>query len=441
LTSDPIHDEACEGIDAMSQASLSNQTTTDTSAILSYPGFLRRCLASATNGSLLFYTWMTVLTAVALVGANAWANQVAAGMIVTHMTDHVSWGLYIANFTFCVGLAAGGVMMVIPAYLYDDEEMHKVVIIGEAVAIAAIVMCTLSVLVDLGRPDRFWHMIPGIGRFNWPVSMLTWDVIVLNGYLLINLHIVGYLLYMRYLGRRPDPRWYVPFVFLSIIWAISIHTVTAFLYCGLGGRPFWNTALLAPRFLASAFVSGPAFIILVMRVLRITTGYASPPGPAKTLIHIIRVAMVINLVMLASELFTVFYTGGSHAISARYLFLGLHGHGGLVPWIWTATILNLVGAVLFFMPTALERGPVRIIACLLCIIGIWIEKGMGLIIPGFIPSTLHEIVEYSPSIIEWKVTAGIWAFGMLLLTLMLKLIVTVFKEQLVSRLADTSEAS
>ena len=391
-----------------------------------YPRFLARVLWEAFDGSWKFYVWMIVLTAVFLVGANAWAVQVRDGMGLTALNDHVSWGLYIANFTFLVGLAAGGVMMVIPAYLYHDEEMHDIVIIGELLAIAALFMALFFVVVDLGRPDRFWHLLPGLGRFNFPLSMLTWDVIVLNGYLLINLHIVGYLLYMRYLGRKPDPKWYVPFVFLSIIWAISIHTVTAFLYCGLGGRPFWNTALLAPRFLASAFVSGPAFIILVMRVLRMTTVYAAPPGPARTLIQIIRVAMTINLVMLASELFTLFYTGGTHSASATYLFFGSHGHYGLVPWMWTAIVFNLAGTALFFMPSALERGTVRIAACVLCIIGIWIEKGMGLIIPGFIPSTLHEIVEYSPSLVEWKVTAGIWAFGILLLTLLLKLIVTVF---------------
>lgn len=392
----------------------------------SYLRFLWWGLGEATSGSLLFYVWMVGLTAIALVGANAWAVQVRDGMIVTNMTDHVSWGLYIANFTFCVGLAAGGVMMVIPAYLYDDDEMHKVVIIGEAVAIAAILMCTLSVVVDLGRPDRFWHLIPGIGRFNWPLSMLTWDVIVLNGYLLLNLHIVGYLLYMRYLGRKPNPKWYVPFVFISIFWAISIHTVTAFLYCGLGGRPFWNSALLAPRFLASAFVSGPAFIILVMRVLRTTMHYQPPPQAARTLIQIIRVAMVANLVMLVSELFTLFYTNSTHAAAAHYLFFGAHGHNALVPWIWTAIGMNLLGTLLFFLPAALERGVVRIAACLLVIVGIWIEKGMGLIIPGFIPSTLHEVVEYSPSLIEWKVLAGIWAFGLIVLTIVLKLIVTVF---------------
>jgi molybdopterin-containing oxidoreductase family membrane subunit len=122
----------------------------------------------------------------------------------------------------------------------------------------------------------------------------------------------------------------------------------------------------------------------------------------------------------------LFYTGGAHAVSAQYLFFGLHGHAGLVPWIWTAIAFNIIGAVLFFMPAALERGTLRIVACLLCIVGIWIEKGMGLIIPGFIPSTLHEIVEYSPSLVEWKVTAGIWAIGLLILTIMLKVIAAVF---------------
>lgn len=394
--------------------------------VRSYPKFIWWGLAESTEGSLLFYLWMFVLTAVALVGANAWAVQVADGMIVTHMTDHVSWGLYIANFTFMVGVAAGGVMMVIPAYLYHNKKMHDVVIVGEILAIAAIVMCLLFVVVDLGRPERFWHLIPGIGRFNWPMSMLTWDVIVLTGYLLLNLHICGYLMYMRFLGKQPNRAWYVPFVMVSIFWAISIHTVTAFLYCGLGGRPFWNTALLAPRFLASAFVAGPAFILLILEVLKRIIGRRIDSGPGELLIKIIRVTIVINLLMMISEIFTEFYTGGEHTASARYLFLGLHGHHALVPWIWTAIVFNLLAVWLFMTRWVFRHSWVLVTACILAFVGAWIEKGMGLIVPGFIPSTLHEIVEYTPSLTEWKVSVGIWAFGLMVLTILLKIAIAVY---------------
>lgn len=393
---------------------------------VTYLRFLGRALARATDGSFTFYVWMTVLTAIALVGFNAWAQQVADGMITTHMTDHVSWGLYIANFTFGVGLAAGGVMMVIPAYLYRDREMHDVVIVGELLAIAAIVICLLFVIADLGRPDRFLHLIPGPGRFNFPVSMLTWDVIVLNGYLLLNLHICGYLLYMRFLGRKPRAIWYVPFVLLSIVWAVSIHTVTAFLYQGLGGRPFWNSGLLAPRFLASAFVSGPAFIVVTLVALRRLTGTDLGTGAIGLLVKIIRVTILVNLLMFISELFTEFYTGGAHASAATYLFFGLHGHDGLVVWTWSAIACNVIAAVLFLLPRIDRRVPLLVLACGLAFAGIWIEKGMCLIIPGFIPSTLHQIVEYHPSHLEWRVTAGIWAFGLMVYTVALKIAADVF---------------
>lgn len=395
-----------------------------------YPRFLWQLFKLSFEGTWRFYAWMTVLTAVALVGANAWAHQVVEGMGLTGMSDHVSWGLYIANFTFGVGLAAGAVMMVIPAYLYDDHEMHSVVLIGEMLAIAAIGLCLAFVLADLGRPDRFWHLLPGIGRFNWPISMLTWDVIVLNGYLLINLHITGYLLYMRFLRRKPAKRWYLPFVFLSIFWAVSIHTVTAFLYSGLGGRPFWNSALLAPRFIASAFITGPAFVILLLQVVRRYSDFAIGDGPLRTLASVLRVTVLLNLFMLASELFTAFYTGGAHATAAQYLFFGSHGKYGLVPWIWSAVAFNLISAALLHLPASRSNYWVLNVACVLAFAGVWIEKGMGLIVPGFVPSTLHELVEYAPSLTEWRVTAGIWALGLMILTVAIKVALPVLTGRL-----------
>ena len=390
------------------------------SAPLSYLRFNFRIIRLAFQGSWRFFAWMTILSAIALVGWNAWGQQLERGMAVTALSDHVSWGLYIANFTFGVGLAAGAVMMVIPAYLYGDHEMHEVTIIGEILAVAAIFVCLGFIVADMGRPDRLWHILPGIGRFHWPVSMLTWDVVVLNGYLLLNLHIVGYLLYQRYRGRTPSKRWYLPFVFISIFWAISIHTVTAFLYQGLGGRPFWNSALLAPRFLATAFISGPAFVIVLLGIVRWSGRLKVGDKPFVTLAKVLRVTVLINLFMLGSELFTALYTGGSHADAVRYLFFGSHGKHALVPYIWTAVTLNVASAVILQLPRARTDRRWLYAGCVCAFIGVYIEKGMGLIIPGFVPSTLHEVVEYTPSLAEWKITAGIWAFGILILTAGLK---------------------
>jgi molybdopterin-containing oxidoreductase family membrane subunit len=394
----------------------------NTDVVPSYLSFLWYIVRASLRGSRQYYIVMTALTAIMLVGVNAWAYQVAHGMALTGLSDHVSWGLYIANFTFIVGLAAGAVMMVIPAYLYDDHEMHDVVLVGEILAIAAIAMCTLFIVADMGRPDRFWHIIPGVGRFNWPVSMLTWDVVVLNGYLLLNLHICGYLFYQRFLGKRPRKHWYVPFVFLSIFWAISIHSVTAFLYSGLGGRTFWNSALLAPRFIASAFITGPAFVILLLQGLRYFGNLHIGDGPLETLKKVLRVTGLVNLFMLVSEVFTSLYTGGHHAAAVEYLLFGAHGRSGLVPWIWTAIALNVSSVAFLYAPERSSKSHIWLnAACVCAFCGVWIEKGMGLIIPGFIPSTLHELVEYSPSLTEWKISTGIWAFGFLILFVGLKL--------------------
>jgi molybdopterin-containing oxidoreductase family membrane subunit len=396
-------------------------------AVLGYPRFLWRMWRLAFSGSALYYVSMTLLTAVVLVGANAWAHQMSDGMVRTNMSDHVSWGLYIANFTFVVGLAAGAVMMVIPAYLYNDDAMHDVVIVGELLAVAAILVCVGFIAVDMGRPDRMWHVMPGIGRLNWPISMLSWDVLVLNGYLLLNLHICGYLVYMKYLGRRPKARFYLPFVFLSIGWAISIHSVTAFLYAGLGGRPFWSSALLAPRFIASAFITGPAFVIVLLHAIKqLVRHFPVPAGPTELLARVLRITILVNLFMLGSELFTELYSGGSHHASARYLFFGLHGKHALVPWIWTGVVLNVASAILIHVPASRTDKRVLLAACVCAFSGVWIEKGMGLIIPGFVPSTLHEIVEYAPSLTEWKISAGIYAAGLMVLLVLLKTTLPVF---------------
>ncbi len=404
-------------------------------AIRNYAVFLRRCLGIAFVGDWRYYAWMGLLTVACLVGLNAYARQLAHGLIVTGMSDEVSWGVYIANFTFLVGVAAAAVMMVIPVYIYDNEELHDLVIFGELLAVAAILMCLAFVTVDLGRPDRFWHLIPGLGQLNFPASMLSWDVIVLNGYLILNLHICGYLLYCRYQGRRPARWFYIPFVFIAIVWAVSIHTVTAFLYVGLGGRPFWNSSIVGPRVLASAFTAGPALIILALQIIRRITEYRITDKALLTLRSIVQVSMLINVFLLVNEVFKEFYSGDLHVASSRYLYLGLDGYHALVPWIWTAIAFNLAAMFLLVLPLSRSLRWLNV-TCVLCIVGIWIEKGMGLVVPGFIPTPLGQIVEYRPSLNETLVCIGIWAFGLLCYTVFLRMSVPILQ----GRLARSNEA-
>ena len=382
--------------------------------------FAQHAVHSATTGGRRYHLWMGLLTLIMAAGAYCYWLQVRYGLAVTGMNDHVSWGLYISNFTFLVGLAAAAMMLVLPAYVLKDVDFSRAVLMAEAVAVAALVMCLSFVFVDIGNPLAGWHLFPGIGYLNWPRSLLAWDVIVLNGYLAINLAIPFYILYSRFAGRHPDKRKYVPWMYIAVMWAVSIHLVTAFLLAGLPARPFWNTALLGPRFLASAFTAGPAFVIVLLSLIRRETSYEISDGAFTKLALITTAAAQVNLVMLISELFYKFYSPTHHGINARYLFFGLDGHNALVPWIWIAIGVNAMATIALMIHPIRRNRRWLLVASVALFIGIWVEKGIGLVVPGFVPSPLGEIVEYTPSLVEIGVTAGVWALGLFVLTVLVR---------------------
>jgi Ni/Fe-hydrogenase subunit HybB-like protein len=382
--------------------------------------FFLTALDSATSGGRRYHLWMGALTLTMLIGAFGYAVQLRDGLAVTGMTDHVSWALYISNFTFLVGLAAAAMMLVLPAYVLGDVDFARAVLIAEGVAVSALVMCLAFVVVDLGNPLASWHLMPGIGILNFPRSLLAWDVVVLNGYLALNLAIPFYIIYSHFIGKTPAKAKYVPFLYLSVFWAVSIHMVTAFLLAGLPARPFWNSALLGPRFLASAFTAGPAFMLVLLWIVRTQTEYHVSKGAFTKLAMITTVAAQINLVMLGSELFYKFYFPTHHSINATYLFFGLDGYNALVPWVWSAIVLNVIATIILTIHPLRRDLRWLMPACVVLFVAIWIEKGMGLVIPGFVPSPLGEIVEYSPTWVEYAVTAGIWAMGFFVLTVLVR---------------------
>jgi molybdopterin-containing oxidoreductase family membrane subunit len=390
-----------------------------------FKSLIKDSLNIITKGSKKYHIWMGLLTFIMLIGMYCYSIQLDQGLSVTGMTDRVSWGLYISNFTFLVGVAAAAVMLVMPTYVLKDIDFKQAVLIGEGLAVAALIMCLAFVVADMGGPSVLWHMIPGIGVFNFPDSMLTWDVLVLNGYLFLNISIPFYILFRHYQGKPSNPKVYIPGALISVFWAVAIHLVTAFLYQGLQARPFWNNALLGPRFLASAFAAGPALIILVLAIIRTYTEFKIEDKTIKKIAMVVTVAAQINLIMLISELFKEFYAPTHHSESAYYLFFGLEGKTALLPWIWTAISLNVIATVLLTFHKLRNNFRILFFACFILFVAIWIEKGFGLIVPGFIPGPYGKIAEYTPTWIEIGVTIGIWALGAFVFTMLAKTAISI----------------
>lgn len=378
-------------------------------------------IEKALKGNRAYWAWVALLLVLIVSGLSAWGRQLSLGLGVTGMGRDISWGLYIAQFTFLVGVAASAVMVVMPYYLHNQKAFSKIVIVGEFLAVSAAAMCMLFILADMGKPQRVLNVL----RYPSPHSMVFWDVIVLNGYLMLNL-VSGWAVLGAEKKGVAAPSWTKALIYLSIPWAFSIHTVTAFLYAGLPGRHLWLTAVLAPRFLASAFAAGTAILILLSFVLQKSAGFDVGKEARMKLTVICAYAGVANFFLLGTEFFTAFYSNvPAHMHSLQYLFFGLDGHGQFVPLMWLSLLTGLGSVALLLVPRLRSQSRWLIAACSGLVLSIWIDKGVGLIIGGFLPTPLDEIVLYMPSLTEISVTVGIWAIGLLLLTMLLKVAVTV----------------
>jgi Ni/Fe-hydrogenase subunit HybB-like protein len=389
--------------------------------------FFKRTLVLVAKGRPVYYLWCALLLFIMAVGLWFYVKQMETGLILTSMRDQVSWGLYIANFTYLVGVAAAAVLLVIPAYVYHFDPIKEIVVLGELFAASSIVMALLFVTVDLGRPDRFWHLFPWVGKLAFPNSLLAWDVIVLNGYLALNVIVPVYILVNSYYEKEPVRSFVVPLILLSIPWAVGIHTVTAFLYNGLAARPFWNASILAPRFLASAFCSGPSMVIIIFQVIRKVSQIKFSDEALFKIAELIDYALFINLFLLGAEVFKEYYSNTIHLAPLEYLYQGLHGHRVLVPWMWLSLALNVTAFFLFLIPRTRRSLPTLNVGAFFIIVGIWIEKGPGFVAPGFIPDPLGEIYEYFPNLAELAISLGVWACGLLVFTLFMKVAIPIVR--------------
>jgi Ni/Fe-hydrogenase subunit HybB-like protein len=381
-------------------------------------------LEHAVKGSAKYWGLVVALVVIITAGFVTYLHQLANGLQITGLSRDVPWGFYIAQFTFMVGVAASAVMLVLPYYLHNFKAFGRIVVLGEFLAIAAVLCCMLFIVVDMGQPMR----VTNVMLYPTLNSMMFWDMMSLSGYLILNA-VIGYVTFGAERKGVPPAKWIKPIIILSIPWAVSIHTVTAFLYAGLEARAFWMTAILAPRFLASAFASGPSLLILLALLLRKVTKFDAGDEAIQKLGQIVTYALAVSIFFFCMELFTVIYSDiPSHLHHLQYLFLGLHGKTALVPWMWTSQILVVAALVILLFPKARKNYHILPIACAAVVSGIWIEKGMGMIVGGFVPSALDQVTEYSPTPRELMITIGVYAIGALILTVLYKIAVGVREE-------------
>ncbi len=390
-------------------------------------------IEKALQGDKKYWSWIAFLMAVIGVGFICYLRQLEYGLTTTGLSRDVTWGFYIAQFTFLVGVAASAVMVVLPYYLHSYKAFGKLTILGEFLAIPSVIMCMLFIFVDMGQPFRVLNVM----LHPTPNSLMFWDMTVLGGYLLLNVIISRITLDAERKGMAP-PHWIKPVIYLSIPWAISIHTVTAFLYSGLAARSFWMTAVLAPRFLASAFSAGPALLILLCFVIRRLTRFDAGREPIQKLAVIVTYAMAVNVFLVLMELFTALYSGiPEHMHHFEYLFFGLEGHTKLVPWMWTSSILAVLSLVLLLVPKFRRNESILALACVVTVASLWIDKGLAMVVAGFIPSPLGAVTEYWPTWNEFFISLAVYAIGALGVTVFYKMTLTV-REQLKS--SDVKEA-
>ena len=378
-------------------------------------------LEKAFSGSSRYWAWIFFLLAVIGMGCLAYMKQLNEGLGITGLSRDVSWGLYIGQFTFLVGVAASAVMLVIPYYLHDFKKFGKIVILGEFLAVSAVIMCVLFIMADMGQPMR----VANILLHPTPGSIVFWDVVVLNGYLLLNLIIGWTTLGADRKGVRP-PDWVKPLIYLSIPWAVSIHTVTAFLYAGIPGRHFWLTAVMAARFLASAFAGGPALLIILALLVRKFSKFDPGTEAIQAIGKIVTYAMFANVFLLGLEFFTAFYSNiPGHMHPFHYLYGGIDGHTKMVPLMWLSSILAVVALAILVFPHLRRNENILAFACIALFSSLWIDKGFGLIIGGFVPNMFEGITEYWPTLLETIITLGVWAIGFLILTVLYKVAIAV----------------
>ncbi|NHM16077.1 polysulfide reductase [Eggerthellaceae bacterium zg-887] len=371
-----------------------------------------------------------VSAVVTAIGIALWFMQLSGGMIQTGMRNLNSWGLYITSFMFFVGLSAGGLIISSVPEAFGIKGFGGI----SKVAVMSSIACTVAaiglVVVDMGQPTRVWELFvySNIG------SPLMWDIIVLGTYLVLSC--VYLWAQVRADAGKVSHKALRVISGVALVCAVLVHSVTAWIFGLQQGREMWHTALLAPWFVSSALVCGTALVMVVAMALR-KAGYLKlDQSYMVKLAKLLGAFVMIDLYFFGCDLLTEAFPAGSGAEVVAMLITG-----PLASYFWIEVIGCAVCAIICFVPS-LRTNTLLVIGALLAIVGIFCKR-VQLLAGGFQIANLgyagpltnmahpawdsglsgiYGSLVYWPTPLEFGVTLGVVALGVLVFLLGIKLL-------------------
>ena len=312
-----------------------------------------------------------ILAVVVAVGVGCWVYQLIFGLTVTGMNNGTSWGLYITNFMFFVGLSAGGLIVASSASVFHITKFKAVAL--PAIILSTVCICAagMFVLIDLGGIQRVWRILTGPN----PTSPLLWDVCVITCYLIIN---VFYLVFMT----RGNQHAVSIVSRFALPCAILVHSVTAWIF--EAAKEGWYTAIMAPIFVASAMDSGLALLLVVLGVLKKAGIYDTSRELMAMLAGLLCTCVAVDAFFIFCEVLTMAYPGAAGAET-----LALLTTGPTAPFFWFEIICGLVIPFCILVFAKNRQSAVLInVACVLIVVGVFCKRVWLLFTAFIVPNVM-----------------------------------------------------
>ena len=362
------------------------------------------------------------------------------------MTNYFSWGVYIVNFVFFIGISQAGTLISAMLRLTGARWRHPITRLAEAITLFALLVAGPMIIIDMGRPERLWKLLV-YGRLQSPI---LWDVLSVTTYM------AGSLLYL-YLPMIPDMavlrdhpaqftawrRWM--YRKLSLGWtgtpeqwrlleraisvmaiviipvAVSVHTVVSWIF-GMTLRPGWHSTIFGPYFVVGALYSGVAAVITAIAIFR----WRLRLHQWITLEHLRRLC----LLMVVFGVVYAYFLVNEHA-GAVYTREGRERHldeliftGTYAVQFWAMVLIGLVAPVVLLALTRARSVSGIVAASVLVNVGMWLKRYI-IVVPTLaapmMPPQWQGKIAYSPTLVEWLITAGGFAAFALMYTFFARL--------------------